>query len=78
MLVSLMNGLHQVQSFGVYLDQGEDVPGLYRVAQCVQSGCVICILPLSKTLLCVFGCDEVFSNLPEGRLRGKSKVIYDV
>lgn len=36
--VGQRDGLHEVHSLGKHLDQGEDVAGFDRVAQCVQPG----------------------------------------
>lgn len=60
-------GLHQVHSLGVNLDEGEDVPGLHRVAQRVEPrGRVGTLLP-SESLFSVLGGDEIFPCLPDGR-----------
>lgn len=65
------NGLHQVHSISVDLDEGEDVTGLHRVTQGVQSGCSVWTFLTSKAFLCVFGCDEVFPGLPERQREGE-------
>lgn len=58
-------GLHQVHSLGINLDEGEDVPGLHRVAQRVEPrGRVGTLLPC-KPLFCVLGGDEIFPRLPD-------------
>lgn len=60
------DGLHQVHSLGVNLDEGEDVPSLHRVAQRVEPrGRVGTLLP-SESLFSVLGGDEIFSRLPDG------------
>lgn len=64
MSVRQRDGLHQVHSLGVNLDEGEDVPGLHRVAQSVEPrGRVGTLLPC-KSLFCVLGGDEIFPRLP--------------
>lgn len=68
------NGLHQVDSFGVNLDEGEDVPGLHRVAQCVEPGRGVGALPASEALFGVLGGDVIFPRLPDGRFAALSVV----
>lgn len=59
-------GLHEVDSLGIHLDEGENVSGLHGVTQRVEARrCVRTLLP-GKALLCVFGRDEVFPRLPSG------------
>lgn len=60
-------GLHEVDSLGVDLDEGEDVPGLHRVTQRVEPGRRIGTLLPRETFLSVLGSDEVFPRLPGGR-----------
>lgn len=59
-------GLHEVDSLGVDLDEGENVSSLHGVAQRVKPRRRIGTLLPCETLLCVFGCDEVFPRLPGG------------
>lgn len=59
------DGLHQVHSLGVDLDEREDVPGLHRVAQSVEPRGRVGTLPPSESLFCVLGGDEIFPRLPE-------------
>lgn len=68
------DGLHQVHSLGVNLDEGEDVPGLHRVAQGVEPrGRVRTLLP-SESLFCVLGGDEIFPRLPDKYLVCSAKL----
>lgn len=60
-------GLHEIDSLGVDLDEGEDVPGLHCVTQRVQPRRWIGALLPRETFLCVLGGDEVFPRLPGGR-----------
>ena len=64
MSVGQGDGLHQVNSLSVHLDQREDVPGLDRVTQGVQLGHPVWTLPPGEPLLGVLGCDEVLTGLP--------------
>jgi len=66
MSVGKRNGLHEVHSLGIDLDEGEDVASLHRVTQCVEPGRRLGTLLPGETLLCVFGYDEVFPRLPDG------------
>lgn len=66
MLIGQWYGLHQVHSFSVNLDEGEDVSGLHCLTQDVEPGLLVRTLPLNKLLLCVLGCDVVLPRLPEG------------
>lgn len=71
------NGLHQVDSFGVNLDEGEDVPGLHRVAQRVEPGGGVGALPASEALFGVLGGDEILPRLPDGRFAALSVVDFN-
>lgn len=64
MSVGQGDGLHQVNSLRVHLDQRENVPGFDRVTQGVQLRRPVWTLPPGETLLCVLGCDEVLTGLP--------------
>lgn len=61
-------GVGQVHSISVYLQKGEDVTTLHCIVQAAQFGSRISTSALSKALLYVFSCDEIFAALPE-RLR---------
>lgn len=66
MSVGQRDGLHEVDSLGEHLDQGEDVAGFDCVAQRVQPRrCIGTFLP-GKALLGVLCYDEVFPRLPAG------------
>lgn len=66
MPVGQRDGLHEVDPLGVDLDEGEDVPGLHRVAQRVKPRRHIRTLLPGEALLRVFGRDEVLPRLPGG------------
>lgn len=65
MPVGQRNGVHEVHSLGVDLDEGEDVASLHRVTQGVQSGRSVRAFLMGESFFCVFGRDEVFPGLPE-------------
>lgn len=67
--VGQRDGLHEVDSLGEHLDQGEDVSGFDRIAQCVQPGCGVGTFLPGKALLGVLGYDVVFPRLPMGWTR---------
>lgn len=60
-------GLHEVHSLSVDLDEGEDVPGLHGVTQCVEPRRRIGALLPGEAFLSVLGSDEVFPCLPGGK-----------
>lgn len=62
-------GLGQVHSICVHLQQGEDVTALHSFVQVAQSGSRISTSALSKALLYVLSCDEIFAALPEGLIK---------
>lgn len=64
MAISQRNGLHEVHTLSVDLDERENIPGLHSVTERVQFGQRVRTLLSSKALLCVFGHDEVFPRLP--------------
>lgn len=66
MFIGQRKSLGQVHSISVNLQQGEDVTALDCIVQAAQFGSRICASALSKALLCVLGCDEIFAALPEG------------
>lgn len=65
--VGQRNGLHEVNSLCVDLNEGEDVPGLHCVTQCVEPRRRIGTLLPGEAFLSVFGGDEVLPRLPDGR-----------
>lgn len=65
MSVSKRYGLHEVNSLSVDLDEGEDVSRLHGFTQRVEARRRVQTLLFGKTLLRVFGYDEVFSRLPD-------------
>lgn len=60
------DGLHEVDTLCEHLDQGEDVAGFDRVAQCVQPRRHVGTFLPGKALLGVLGYDEVLPRLPAG------------
>lgn len=67
MSIGQRNGLHEVNSLGIDLDEGDDVPGFHGVTQRVKLRCRLWTLLPSETFLRVLGGDEVFPCLPGGR-----------
>lgn len=62
--VGQRDGLHQVDPLGVDLDEGEDVPGLHGVTQCVEPRRPVGTLLPGEAFLRVLCRDEVFPRLP--------------
>lgn len=65
--VGQRDGLHEVDSLSVDLDEGKYVSGFNCVAQRVEPRCRIRTLLPGVAFLRVLGCDEVFPRLPGGR-----------
>lgn len=76
MFVGHREGLGQVHSIGVDLQQGEDVAALHRIIQAAQFGGRIGTSALSKALLCVLSCDEIFAAPPAGLNKQFSDRLY--
>lgn len=66
MLIGHREGLSQVHSISIYLQQREDITAPHCIVQASQFGTRICTSVLSKALVDVLSGDEIFAALPDG------------
>ena len=70
MFIGHGDGIHQVHSFSVDLEEGHDVASPHRLVQDTQVH-----MPLvCKALLRVLGCDVILPSLPEGENTTKKNI----